>query len=141
MKSVISIFAIFFVIIIAGCSEFQQTQKRSLIVKNYIPAKQIEIPNLAKLKLSAEQGDAVAQYELGKLYAEGLGVSKSHHIAMDYFEKSAIQGYAPAQYSLGWMYFYGKGVITDFVEGCRWMRAAGDQGVQEAITHYNSICR
>jgi len=77
---------------------------------------------------------------MGRLYADGLGVQKSRRKAMELWQQSAVQGYAPAQYSLGWMYFHGTGVMTDFKEGCRWMRAAGEQGVQEAINQYNHYC-
>ena len=41
---------------------------------------------------------------------------------------------------LGWLYFYGEGVMTDFREGCYWMRRAGSQGVQKAIEHCNVLC-
>jgi len=123
--------------ILAGCVEPKQ---RTLVMTDYVPAKQVAVPSLGELQQAAEQGNAFAQYELGQLYANGLGVPKNHRKAMDYWRQSAMQGYPPAQYGLGWMYFHGNGVMTDFKEGCRWMRAAGEQGVQEAISQYNHYC-
>ncbi|MDL2329997.1 sel1 repeat family protein [Desulfosarcina sp. OttesenSCG-928-A07] len=106
----------------------------------HVPAKQVIVPNFSELQQAAKQGNAVSQYELGKLYAHGLGVPKNHKAAMAWWERAALQGYAPAQYSLGWMYFNGEGVITNFVKGCAWMQAAAAQGVQEAMNYYNEFC-
>ena len=137
IKLVFIIFTFTFMYTLSGCVESKQ---RTLVVTDYIPAKQVAIPNFDELQQSAEHGNAVAQYELGKLYADGLGVSKNHKTAMMWWEKSALQGYAPAQYSLGWMYFYGQRIMTDYVKGCFWMQSAGEQGIHEAITMYNHYC-
>ena len=122
---------------ISGCSKIQQ---RTLIVRNYIPANQVNVSNFNELKRSADGGDAIAQYEIGKLYMTGLGVHKNHHTAMKYFENSANQGYGQAQYYLGLMYFDGKGVLTDFVKGCEWMKLAKDNGITEAFNFYSAYC-
>ena len=45
---------------------------------------------------AAEQGDREAQYNLGKLYAEGQGVSKDKALATKWWKKSAASGYQPA---------------------------------------------
>lgn len=127
-------------VVLIVCAACVPQSQRTLVVTDYVPAKQVAVPNLAALQQAANSGDATAQYNLGKLYAEGLGVPKSHRKAMDYWRLSAGQGYAPAQYGLGWMYFNGRGVVTDFKEGCKWMRSASQQGVQEATNHYNSYC-
>lgn len=138
MIRVYILFGITFVIcLFTGCVEQKQ---QTLVVTDYVPAKQVVVPNLGGLQQSAEQGNAVAQYKVGQLYACGLGVPKSHRLAMSYWKMAAKQDYAPAQYSLGLMYFNGVGVMTDYKEGCRWMRAAGEQGVQEAINYYNHYC-
>ena len=43
-----------------------------------------------------EQGNAEAQYQLGRLYQLGEGVAKNDEKATDWFRKSAEQGYAEA---------------------------------------------
>lgn len=48
----------------------------------------------------AEQGDAVAQYQLGEMYELGWGVQQDYRMAMYWFEKSAQQGYSPAREKL-----------------------------------------
>lgn len=120
----------------AGCTE----QRRTLVVRDYVPASQVQIPDLGGLRQAAAQGSAQAQFELGRLYESGLGVPKSHRKAMEYWKLAAEQNHALAQYGLGWLYFYGEGVMTDFREGCYWMRRAGSQGVQKAIEHCNALC-
>lgn len=52
----------------------------------------------------AAEGDCDAQYAMGLLYFEGLGVSKSYGKAVDLWENSAEQGQAQAQISLGVVY-------------------------------------
>lgn len=120
----------------AGCAG----QRRTLVVRDYVPASQVQIPDLALLRQEAAQGIAQAQFELGRLYESGLGVPKSHRKAMEYWKLAAEKNHALAQYGLGWLYFYGEGVMTDFREGCYWMRRAGSQGVQKAIEHCNALC-
>lgn len=52
----------------------------------------------------AEQGDAAAQYQLGKYYEEGCGIDKSHFKAMEWYEKAMQQGYLDAYRGLGRCY-------------------------------------
>jgi len=65
--------------------------------KDYVTA-------LIKFKLSAAQGNAPAQYNLGLMYANGYGVTQDYVEAVRWFKLSAAQGDAYAQYNLGVMY-------------------------------------
>lgn len=58
----------------------------------------------------AEQGDAVAQYNLGYCYAFGQGIKQSYEKAAYWWTKAAEQRDAIAQYNLGCCYEYGQGV-------------------------------
>jgi len=62
---------------------------------------------------SAEQGNAMAQDNLGVMYHEGEGVTRNYAEAAKWFRKAAEQGYAHAQYDLAVMYHEGKGVSRD----------------------------
>ncbi len=84
---------------------------------------------------SAEQGDADAQYNLGVMYHEGIGVTQDASEAVRWTRKAAEQGYAEAQYNLGVMYANGKGVIEDASEAVRWYQKAAEQG--DASAQYN----
>ena len=70
----------------------------------------------------AEQGNAAAQYNLGLLYNNGLGVPQDYAEAMKWYRKSADQGNASAQHNLGLMYVEGKGVPRNYLEAARWYR-------------------
>ena len=59
---------------------------------------------------AAEQGDAVAQYTLGWMYAKGCGVPKDYTEAVKWCRKATKQGYVSAQYHLGVAYANGQGV-------------------------------
>jgi TPR repeat protein len=49
----------------------------------------------------AEQGDAIAQFDLGFLYEQGKGVPQDYAEAVKWYWKSAEQGYYIAQTMLG----------------------------------------
>ena len=59
---------------------------------------------VALLRKSAEQGNALAQNNLGVMYAEGKGVSRNDSEAVKWFRKSAEQGNSAGQSNLGEMY-------------------------------------
>lgn len=80
----------------------------------------------------AEKGDANSQYNLGLLYARGLGVTKNYAEAAKWYQKAAEQGVAAAQYNLGIMYGNGEGVPKDPSEAMKWFLKAAEQGVAPA---------
>ena len=69
-------------------------------------------------RLAAEQGDAMAQTNLGWMYDNGEGVPEDDTEAVKWYRKAAEQGYAMAQHNLGWMYANGEGVPEDKALGC-----------------------
>ena len=58
----------------------------------------------------AAQGDADAQFNLGRMYLNGKAVPKDDKEAVKWFRRAAVQGHVKAQYSLGWMYSRGEGI-------------------------------
>ena len=58
----------------------------------------------------AEEGDAEAQYLLGRMYFAGKGVPKDHAESVKWYRRAAEQGNAEAQSKLGFMYHFGWGV-------------------------------
>ncbi len=89
---------------------------------------QAQTPEIAALRARAEAGDAEAQYDLGVMYANGLGVPEDDAEAVRWFRLAADQGLANAQYNLGVMYASGEGVPQDYAEAVRWYRLAAEQG-------------
>jgi TPR repeat protein len=86
-----------------------------------------------KLTTLAEQGNAIAQYNLAVIYHEGHGVPQDYSEAVKWLRKSAEQGIAEAQVGLGKMYAGGLGVPEDYVQAYMWVHLAAAQNNQDAI--------
>ena len=84
---------------------------------------------LRELRPPAEQGDAEAQFRLGRMYAYGQEVQQNYAEAMRWYRKAAHQGYGMAQNNFGRMYGKGLGVPRDYAEAVRWYREAIQQGL------------
>jgi hypothetical protein len=89
---------------------------------------------LEDVRSCAEQGDAIAQVNLGFMYANGEGVPEDDVEAVRWYRLATEQGLAEAQFYLGLMYDNGRGVPEDDVEAVRWYRLAAEQGVVEGQT-------
>ena len=76
----------------------------------------------------AKNGDAIAQYRLGVLYALGQGVRQDYQHAAMLFKAAAEGGVAEAQYNLGVMYGDGLGIGRDDVRAAEWYQKAAAQG-------------
>ncbi len=77
-------------------------------------------------KAAAEAGHAEAQFDLGILYAQGLGVQRDLSEAAKWYRKAAEQGNAEAEFALGQMYSRGWGAPRDNTDAIRWMQMAND---------------
>ena len=86
-----------------------------------------EEPVVEENRSKAEQGDAQAQFLLGRMYRFGNGVAQDDVEAERLFRLSAEQGHARAQNYLGFMYSNGEGVARDDEEAKRWYRLADEQ--------------
>ena len=79
------------------------------------------------MSLRANQGDAVAQNNLGVMYRDGQGVALDYAQALIWFRKAADQGDAVAQNNLGGIYYEGQGVLQDFVRAHMWFNLAASR--------------
>lgn len=86
------------------------------------------IPDVESIRAKAESGTADAQYQLGKLYAKGLGVKEDYKQAAKWYRAAADQGHAGAQVAMGELYEAGQGVPQDDAEAAKSYRRAADQG-------------
>jgi TPR repeat protein len=80
----------------------------------------------------ADQGNAVAQTDVGGMYEAGQGVPRDYAEAAKWYRKAADQGYDVAQTNLAGMYQNGKGVPQDYAEATRWYHKAENQGYANA---------
>ena len=85
----------------------------------------------SELEHRAQQGDPVAQYDLGNRYYGGepeLKIEQQLNKAAEWFRKSADGGNVEAQYRLGVMNSHGEGMVQDYTEAAKWFRKAANQG-------------
>jgi len=80
----------------------------------------------------AEQGNALAQYNLGFMYRNGQGVLQDDAEAVRWYRLAAEQGNAIAQDNLGVMYDTGDGVLQDDVLAHMWFNIASANGLESA---------
>ena len=83
-------------------------------------------------KKSAEQGYAVAQYNLGLCYEKGECCEKNEKKAFEWYMKSAEQGFSLGQNNLGVCYGDGKGCKKDKYKAFEWYKKAAEQEVPNA---------
>lgn len=79
------------------------------------------------LRRAAALGHAGGQYELGKLYEKGRGVSQDLSKATELYQSSASQGDIWAQNALGRIYRVGHGVPQDFAFALKLFHSAAAQ--------------
>lgn len=86
----------------------------------------------AELVSKAEAGDAVAQFNLARLYVLGEGMAINKGEFMRWCRTAADQGLPEAQFTLGCCYRRGIGVEQNEAEGRRLLEAAAAAGYAPA---------
>ncbi len=76
----------------------------------------------------AEAGNVRAQFMMGTIFEQGLGVDKDLRAAARWYRMAADGGNASAQYNLGVFYQFGKGVEKDSAIAAGLLRQAAEQG-------------
>lgn len=80
----------------------------------------------------AKAGDRDAQFALGTLYQQGLGVAQDDLESTRWFQRAAKQGSVPAQYNLGNAYKFGRGVKASDKAAFQWWLKAAQAGLAPA---------
>jgi hypothetical protein len=87
-------------------------------------------------KLSAAQGNAEAQYELGGIYQQGYGVVlQDYKEAIRWYKLSAEQGYGPAQNGLGNIFK----ILQEYTKSHKWYNIAGANGFKDALNSRDMV--
>jgi hypothetical protein len=94
---------------------------RAHLDKNYAESRRV-------FNSLADAGDARAQFMMGTIYEQGLGVPKDLTAAARWYRRAADGGNASAQYNLGIFHQFGKGVAKEPAEAARLLRLAAEQG-------------
>jgi len=90
------------------------------------------------MSVSAAEGDASSQSDIGCMYFNGYYVNEDKKLAFEFFQKSADQDYAPAQYNLGVIYESNDVVPRDVAIGSVYFKKAAEKGHVGA--QYNMGC-
>jgi TPR repeat protein len=90
---------------------------------------------MVQFRIAAEDGNAVADYNIGFMYQNGLGVAPDYAQAMQFYQLAAARGETSALNQIGFLYRNGLGVTQDYVQAMHWYRLAADKGY--AIGQYN----
>ncbi|MDA0706678.1 MAG: tetratricopeptide repeat protein [Proteobacteria bacterium] len=88
--------------------------------------------SLAECQPLADAGDPAAQFCVGRLYANGFGVTMDDALALQWYGAAAAQGHSEAQFNLAVFTENGWGVAMDSVEATKWYRLAAGQGFVQA---------
>jgi len=83
----------------------------------------------------AEQGLAVAQFNLGLMYDLGQGVVQNCPEAVKWYRLAADQGRDDAQYQLGHLYYK----QNNYAEAAKWFHLAADQGRADAQSNLGAM--
>jgi hypothetical protein len=94
---------------------------------------------LIKYKQAAKNNNSVAQFSLGNMYFNGLGVKQDQAEAVRWYKLAAAQGNELAQLNLGLLYDGGNGVLQDYSESVRWFKLAAAQGNSVAQNNLASM--
>ncbi len=92
-----------------------------------------------RLAQLSESTDPEDQFQLGLIYARGIGTDANPGAARGWFEKAAEAGHAKAQYELSRIYWQGDGVAADKAISAQWAKSAANNGIAEAAYLYGAM--
>jgi TPR repeat protein len=105
------------------------------IIPEYKCPPELALKSLDYFIKLANQGNKQAQFHLGMIYENGIGVSKDLTQAQNYYQKLAAQGFSNAQLALGIMYEN----AGNQNEALIWYGKAVAQGNKEALKLQNQL--
>ena len=100
-----------------------------------------EMKDMKNILAGALNGNADAQYNLGIMYASGLGVIQDYNEAVKWFRLSSSQGNAQAQEIYGLMYASGRGVTQDYVRAHMWLNISASSGDKNAEANLDIVAK
>ena len=90
---------------------------------------------------AASKGHATAQFELGRMYAAGIGVTKDEKRAAELMEQAANQRLPWAMQALAGMYLRGAGVAKNDVQAYKWFSLAIDEPETAASADFIKLAK
>ena len=87
------------------------------------------------------KGNALAQFDLGLMYAKGDGVRRDEREAFKWFHKAARNNHTEAKFYMGLSFAQGRGVKKQFQLARYWFKLAAKAGHRQAMAHLASLER
>lgn len=91
--------------------------------------------------LAAQEGDLEAEYNIGRLYRDGIGTKQNFVESAYWFRKAARNGHVTAMLNIARQFEEGKGVLQDYTIAAENYWKAADRGNAEAAYRYAEMCR
>ena len=92
-----------------------------------------------EFSIAAEEGLALAQYNLGILFFTGQGVERDAEAAYRWTAAAAAQGHIAAQFNLATLLITGEGTAKDVESAVEWYSQAAKAGHPEAASELASL--
>ena len=92
-------------------------------------------------RAAAEQGHAIAQFNLAEYLIKGRGVAKDVYEAIEWYTKAAESGDRLSQYDLGRLFLLGEEIPENRPLAFKWFSAAAAQGFAEAQNRLGQFYR
>lgn len=87
---------------------------------------------ISELVKQAEAGNVEVQFQLVRLFGQGIGTLKAPERAKYWFNRATESGHPEAQYWTGYKYYYGLDVKTDYLKALEWYEKSALQGYAAA---------
>lgn len=87
----------------------------------------------------AKQGNVAAQFNLGYMFQNGLGVKKDSTKAAEWYLKAAEKSDAEAQFKIGQLLLDGQGVKKNEAKAAEWFKKSAEQGNAEAQAYLGDL--
>ena len=88
----------------------------------------------------AQEGDVIAQLNIGRMLIDGRGVAVDNTEALKWFQKAAAQGNVEAKVSLGALYWFAMGTEKKSQQACKLFKRSWQKGNQEGGNFYKRYC-
>lgn len=89
----------------------------------------------------AEAGDARAQFYMGVMYHDGVGVPRDFQKSVEMYKKAASQGHVRSMYFLAVAYRACLGTRCDREKALKWFQSAAERGDRDAILELGDAYR
>lgn len=96
---------------------------------------------IAAWEKQAAEGDAQAQYELGRALAKGEGIQKNSAQAAELLQKAADAGIPGAMDWIGFLYLTGEGLPKSEEKAAEWFKKGAEAGWPKSQLNYGLILR